>query len=61
MVDAFRACHQFGDLETSWQHLRLDHIVVSEDVMPNRVQYLIDSTKPPPEFPSDHAPMLAVW
>jgi exonuclease III len=61
MVDAFRACHQFGELETSWQHLRLDHIVVSKDVVPDRVQYLIDSNKPPPDFPSDHAPMLAVW
>jgi endonuclease/exonuclease/phosphatase (EEP) superfamily protein YafD len=56
MVDAFKERPEKGSPATSWKHFRLDHIILSQDILPTSVCY-----HPVRRELSDHAAMIADW
>ena len=66
MVDAFRYCHGYGELDvpaTSFQNSRFDHIFASEALQPTDCYYdhrAYESFDDKNEY-SDHAPIVATF
>ena len=56
MVDAFVERAADDSPRASWRHYRLDHIILSRELLPTSVRY-----RPVARSLSDHAAMIAVW